>query len=156
MAEPTDVQRSRWAKLTILEWAPWGQVLYLDADTRVRGDLSAGFGMLDDGWEVVLTPSTNQDEDWLWHVSGPERWETELALGCRPVQLQAGMMFVRRCAATERLFAAWRQEWAQYRDQDQAALLRALAREPARVWLLGRPWIGGALVAHHYGQARRE
>ena len=155
VAEPTDVQRSRWAKLSVLEWTAWDRILYLDADTRIRGSLAAGWAMLEDGWDVALAVSRSQGDDWLWHVSDAERSETEFMLGCRPVQLQAGLMFVRRCAAVQRLFAAWREEWMKWRDQDQAALLRALMRAPVRTWLLGAPWNGGALVEHRCGQARR-
>jgi len=49
-----------------------------------------------------------------------------------------------------------RAEWLRFRDQDQAALLRALAIAPVRAWLVGHPWNGGALVDHRFGACRRK
>ena len=156
-SEWTNSQRARWAKLAVLEWTPqaWEQVLYLDADTRVRDGLSAGFGMLDDGWELVITASENQGEDWLWHVSEAEREETRALFGADVLQLQGGMFFLARNERTQALMEAWQEEWGLYRDQDQGALLRALRRVPVKVWLLGRPWNGGAVVEHRFGMCRR-
>ena len=149
----TDRQKSRLSKTRLLDWAPWEQVLYLDADTRVYDGLLAGFGMLDDGWEMVLTPSANQYDDWLWHVDAKEREDTRRALGFEALVLQAGVMFVRRTAAVERLFRVWQDE---YRGgEDQAALLRAYWENPVKVWLLGRPWNGGAVIGHLFGRTRQ-
>jgi len=145
----------RWAKVNLDLLSQWEYTLYLDADTRVRQPIMAGFEMLAEGWDLVITPSRNQETDWLWHVQEEERRETILSVGIRAVQLQAGMMFFRQCEAIKRLFALWRTEWEQYQGQDQAALLRALYQTPLKLWLLGRCWNGGAIVEHHFGAARR-
>ena len=151
----TDMQASRWAKTHLLDLVPFEQILYLDADTRVQGDLSAGFQVLDDGWDIALAFSENQGQDWLWHVGDEERNATRAAWGgMEPLQLQAGMMFVARNERTYELFAEWQRQWAQWKDQDQGALLRALRIKPVRVWLFGRPWNGGALVRHLFGRTR--
>lgn len=145
---------ARWAKLNIDNLAPeaWTNILYLDADTRIKASITAGFDLLADGWDMAIAPSTCQDHDALWHLSGEERALT-LSEIVEPLQLQAGVMFInrRRCAA---LFAAWRDEWQRFGDQDQGALLRALKREPVRVYLLGRDWNGGAVIEHLFGRAR--
>lgn len=149
---------ARRAKLNITKLAPkaWKNILYLDADTRVRGDLSAGFEVLADGWDVALTFSQHQvGNEFLWHVGDEERQTTLDELGNPfPLQFGAGVMFVARNDATARLFAAWREEWERWHDQDQAALLRALCREPVRAWTLGRDWNGGSRVKHYFGRAR--
>lgn len=150
----TDVQKSRLAKVTLLNWSPYQDTLYLDADTRIRGPLDAGFQILDDGWDMAMVPSTNQGEDWLWHIGKEERQETYNYYEFQTVQLQAGMMFVRKNKATEALFARWSDEWERYADQDQGALLRALRESPVRIFLLGRPWNGGALINHLFGRTR--
>lgn len=155
LAAATDSQRSRWAKLSVLEWTTWERVLYLDADTRVRADVSAGWAALGAGWDLALAFSENQDADtWLWHVGEAERAATRAEVG-EALQLQAGMMFVARNEQTRVLFATWREEWLRWAGEDQGALVRALQRCPVRVWLLGRPWNGGAVISHRWGGCRR-
>jgi lipopolysaccharide biosynthesis glycosyltransferase len=143
---------ARWAKLNIDRLVDYDRVLYLDADTRIHGDVTGGFKILDD-WDLAIAPSENQDTGVFRHIKTGERLQTIKELGYIPVQLQAGVMLFdrRRCA---RLFEAWRQEWQRWRDQDQAALLRALSQRPVRVWLLGREWNGGELIEHLFGRAR--
>lgn len=149
---------ARRAKVNLTNLVPpsWDAFLYLDADTRVRGDLSAGFEILADGWDMAITYSENQERDWLWHIPDEERRTME-EHGLRlmgPV-LQGGMWFVARNERTDALFAAWAAEWEHYQREDQGALLRALRQAPVRVWLLGRAWNGGELVEHLFGRARQ-
>jgi hypothetical protein len=155
-APNTDKGRSRHAKTHMLDWTPWDRTLYLDADTRVQGDLSAGFFILDAGWDLAICPSANQGDDWLWHVGEAERVATRCELGGEPLQLQAGAFFVARNERTRELWRAWAEEWAIFQDEDQGAFLRALARHPVRIWLLGYPWNspGGQLVNHQHGRVR--
>ena len=144
----------RWGKLNADLLSPYEFTLYLDADTRPRGDLSAGFAVLRDGWDMAITLSTQQDDEAMWHIGVEEREQTCLEWGCVPAQLQGGVIFFHKNPRTHALFAAWREEWRRWAGQDQAALLRALRRVPAKVWLLGRPYNGGALMAHLFGKAR--
>ena len=145
---------ARWAKLNIDKLSPWEDTLYLDADTRPKADVTVGFEILDDGWDLVVTPSGNQGENWLWHITDEERGVTEAEIG-RRLQLQMGVFWFRKSEAMEQLFECWRQEWTRWGGEDQGAFLRALARCPVKIWLFGRPWNGGGLIAHHFGQVRR-
>ncbi|MFA5377694.1 MAG: hypothetical protein WC455_18230 [Dehalococcoidia bacterium] len=148
----SDAQCSRRAKVTLLDWSPFDHTAYLDADTTVYQDISAGFEMLADGFDLVLTASNNQGDELLWHVGKDDKATTlEAVRNCEPLQLQAGVLFVARNAHTEALWHAWRGEWERFGNQDQGALLRALARVPVRLWILGRAWNGGAIVGHHFG-----
>lgn len=150
----TDVQRSRWAKVTLDMWSPFDETLYLDADTRVQGSVEHGYEMLDDGWDMVITPSAHQGSDNMWHIAPDEREYTYLLYECGDVlQLQGGVFWFRRSAAITALFNAWRDEWRKWQQFDQAALLRALILSPVKVHLLGRPFNGGAVVAHRHGRA---
>lgn len=153
-AATSDEQRSRMAKVRLDELSPFETTLYIDADTRPQADLSAGFEMIESGFDLAIAPSGNQGEDCLWHVNDKERRETIRELGYQPLQLQAGLFFFGRSERTRRFFEAWREEWERWRDQDQAAFLRALKREPVRIWLLGRPWNGGAMCQHWFGRCR--
>lgn len=152
----TNVQRSRHAKLHLLDWVPaeWRSILYLDADTEVLGKLMPGFKNLESGWDLAIVPSTYQGRDLLYHVGGLEKGQTLVELqNPEPLQLQAGVMFIRRNDASTALFRTWQMEWMRFRGQDQAALLRALDKTPVRILLLGRDYNGGDLVLHHFRRA---
>jgi lipopolysaccharide biosynthesis glycosyltransferase len=143
---------ARWAKLNMDRLVDYDRVLYLDADTRVNGDITGGFELLDN-WDLAIAPSPNQDSNIFAHIRTGERLQTIREIGYIPIQLQAGVMFFhrRRCA---KLFETWRQEWQRWQDQDQAALLRTLDKCPVRIWLLGNEWNGGQLVEHLFGRCR--
>jgi hypothetical protein len=143
----------RRAKVNLDRLSPYEHTCYLDADTIIHGDLSAGFKMVHDGWDLVIAPSVNQDDRWLEHVGIEERVRTEYDLGYKFLQLQAGVFWFNRKHCT-RLFRAWRREWKHFLDQDQGALLRALYRRPVRVWLMGQPWSNGEMIRHLHGRLR--
>ena len=161
-AEHIEFQNSGWgarrAKLYCDQLVPqrWDRFLYIDADTRVRQSLHAGFEILEDGWDVAVTPSSMQGDDVLWHVSEEERKKTFDVVGVECVQIQGGLFFVNKNEATQAFFETWRREWEFYQGPDQAALLRALYQSPVRMWMLGRPWNGGVIVDHRYGTCRTE
>lgn len=148
--------RNRWAKLNALELSPFDSTLYLDADTRVMGDVTPGFGILSDGWDMALAGSGAQGSEWLWHCDAGDREATMECLGFQGLQLGGGMWFVARNERTRALFAEWRAEWLRCPGQDQGALLRALYKAPVRVWMLGSDWNSakGRIVNHRYGMAR--
>lgn len=156
IAAPDADPGARLAKLSLDALSPWDATLYLDADTRVRGDIMAGFDVLADGWEMVIAPSGRQGIDALGNCDEEERARTFAAVGTSDaLGLQAGVLWFRRCPPVADLFSAWVEEWMVGRGMDQGALLRALQRVPVRLWLLGRPFNGGAVVEHRFGQAAR-
>lgn len=151
----TDVQKSRWAKVNLDVLSPYEQTVYLDADTRVTGDISAGFELLGAGFDLALTFSKQQGARVLWHCSPADREDTFNTIGTWHVlQYQCGVLFFARNPRVGDFFAAWRNEWLRHKGQDQAAFLRALERQPLRIWLFGRPWNGGTLIRHLFGKAR--
>lgn len=146
----------RWAKLNLDLLSPYDQTLYLDADTRIRADVRAGYRMLGDGWDLVLAYSKRQAGDLLGNVDADDKHHTLMTLGTVDVLgLQAGVMFWRKSQVICDLFTVWREEWAKYRTMDQGALLRALHRVQPRVWILGPAWNGGAVIEHLFGRARQ-
>lgn len=150
------IPASRWAKLNLDSLSPFQYTLYLDADTRVRGDLSPGFVMVAAGWHMVMAPSGRQGADVMGHLGAEDRAYTLAALGnSEPLQWQAGVFFFDR-ERVGPLFAAWRAEWRRFADQDQGALLRALAATQVPVWALGEAWncAQGEVVEHLFGRAR--
>lgn len=151
----TDKQASRCAKVNLLEWTQnTEQIAYMDADTRTYSDIGAAFGALDNGFDLCVCPSKNQGSDAFWHIAEDERFETVREVGYVPLQIQCGVMFVRRDARTEMLFNEWAHEWQRWQNEDQAAFVRALHKAPVRMWLLGYPWNGGAVIGHRFGACR--
>ena len=150
------IHRKLILKLNLDRLSPYDPTLYLDADTRVRGDIGAPFAALADGWDLAIAPSPRQHSDALGNCSEPDRQATWEECGCNwLLALQGGALWFCKSEPILRLFAAWREEWARYKSKDQAALLRALWRAPVRVWLLGGDYNGGQLVSHLYGRAAR-
>ena len=152
-------QQAHWAKVNVDKWSPYKHTLMLDADTRIKGDLSLGFQMLVKGWEMVMVPSVPNyaGERPFWHLSEPERIETlkELGTGLH-VMFNTGVIFFKRTKAVQTLFEAWRSEWLRFKEWDQGAFLRALRKHPVNLWLLGSPFNsrGGEVVNHLFGRAR--
>lgn len=142
----------RWAKTNLDLLSPYRLTCYLDADTRPYGNLSVGFEMLEAGWELVIVPCSKQGIEGLWHLSETEQAVTLAETG-QPLMVNSGVMFFRKCERIAAFFRAWREEWLRFRHRDQGALLRALERSPVKMWLLGHPFNGGSVVAHHFGQA---
>jgi hypothetical protein len=144
----------RWAKVNLLDLSPFERTLYLDADTRIHGKLDAGFRILDDGWDLVMVPSQIGDCP-LHHLDEGEREITLAELGDTfPLMLNTGVMWFRKSPAMQHLFAEWATEWQRFKKHDQGALLRALEKNPVKLWLLGPPFNGGDIIEHLFGRAR--
>jgi hypothetical protein len=141
----------RWAKVCLDQLTPWDRTLFLDADTRIHGDLSAGFRLLDAGYDLVMVASKPQHNDALRHLDAKERTVTLDELPLDVLQLNTGVMWFGDGASD--LFELWREEWERWGDKDQGALLRALYRQPAAVALLGWPYndADGEIVEHRFG-----
>jgi len=151
-------QQAHWAKANADKWSPFDHTLMLDADTRVQGDLSLGFKMLQKGWEIVMVQSIPpKDGMVLWTIPEPEREETLKELGTwLHGMFNTGVIYFNRTEAVQNLFQCWRKEWLRFKGWDQAAFLRALRKCPVSLWLLGPAFNsrGGEVVNHLFGRAR--
>ena len=145
---------SRRAKVNLFDLSKFDKFVYLDVDTRTRESLTPLFDILADGWDIVICPSSNQDEQTFWHVGEQERNATLNEIGINPLQLQCGVIAVSKNERTRALFQAWALEWMRYSGEDQAAFARALYRAPVKVWMMGYPWNGGAAISHNFGAMR--
>ncbi|MBD3387424.1 MAG: hypothetical protein GF414_00585 [Candidatus Altiarchaeales archaeon] len=157
-SELTTEQQAHLAKTNVFDWSPFDQTLLLDADTRVKGDLSIGFDLLNRGAELVIVPSQPpRPEQVLWNLSPAEKEYTFSELGnYAHVMLNTGVMFFRKTPNVEVLFKEWTQEWFRFKDRDQGALLRALHSRPVISRLLGPAFnsADGEVVQHLFGRAR--
>jgi len=142
----------RWAKVNLDKLSKWKQTLFIDADTRIHGDLSLGFILLDRGYDLVIVPSRPQHNEMLRHLGSQERKLTLMELPLDPLQLNTGVMWFGMGAAP--LFELWREEWERWKDKDQGALLRALYRHPVNVAILGWPFNSqnGDVIEHRFGK----
>lgn len=129
-------------------------VLYLDADTTLHGSLEPLFQILEDGWDMVIAPSTYQGEQAMHHIGDIERNETLDIYGFNPLQLQGGVIAFRNNGLMKEFFHAWHSQWQRYEEQDQAALLRALHEWNIRVWIVGNAFNGGEVIQHHFGSIK--
>ena len=141
----------RWAKVNLDQLTVSEQTLFLDADTRIQGDMGIGFRLLDNGYDMVMVPSEPQHNDMLRHLSPGERTKTMEQLPLDPLQLNTGVIWFGPGAAP--LFDEWRREWLRWKDKDQGAFLRALHKRPVAVAVLGWPYnhSAGEVVAHRFG-----
>jgi len=146
----------RWAKVHLDKLSPFEPTLYLDADTRINGDISLGFDILTDGWDLIIILSKMQNADWLSFCSAEERVETmNAAEGAKVCTVGGGVFWFRRNERTQKLFEVWRKEWNRWQGQDQGALIRALVQCPVRMWLLSREFNGGPIIKHRFGKAKQ-
>lgn len=146
---------ARRSKVFLDTLTPYDHTLYMDADTRVKSaDFLKGFEALEKGWDMAMAFSENQGSKLFAHIDREEiDYTAEKLNNVLPLQLQAGVMWFAKTAATEAFFQAWRNEWVLFKHHDQAALLRALYTTPCKIWLLGLDWNSrrGEIVEHLFG-----
>lgn len=153
---------AHWLKVSMYSLTPFEPTLMLDADTRVKGDISVGFDILDAGWDMVMVPSVPPMKDAsLWSLPAndkqyTERMLTEVQGYIQHIMLNTGLLYFRNNDRTACFFEEWAHQWLLFRDRDQGAFLRALKHNPVRLWLLGYPFnsLGGKVVDHLFGRAR--
>lgn len=146
-------ENGRQAKINADKWSPFENTLYLDADTRVNGNIEPIFQLLDMGFEFVATPSSKQGYEWLWHIDKKERILTAHDIGYTPFQVQGGVFAFRKTANVRKFFVAWRKAYKKYPNSiyDQAAMAYAFETTPMKAIFLGQAFNGGAIIAHRFG-----
>ncbi|MBN1956196.1 MAG: glycosyltransferase [Anaerolineae bacterium] len=170
VVQPDSDVGGRRAKLKAYELSPaeWQSVLYLDADTKVVGDIRFYFQLIEDGWEFVICKDPHlMDTMHAFRRSNnlAELHETAGTLyTLHTLQYNGGVWAFGRNERVRRFFARWLAEWERHAQRDQGALIRAMYTEPLRVYLLGNEWntfekytkgIVTAGLMHYPGDARR-
>jgi hypothetical protein len=169
--QPDSDVGGRRAKLKAYELAPaeWKAVLYLDADTLVTAPIYRYFEWIEAGWEFVIC----KDPHLMDTMHAFERRNNRLELRqieqeistLHALQINGGVWaFQHDNARVAGFFRRWQQEWEQYAQRDQGALLRALYADPLKVLWLGNEWntfekyckgLTTAGLMHYPGDARR-
>lgn len=160
--------------------SPFQNTLYLDADTTIKKDFTAGFDYLR-GNDICVSYHVNPaGETWyvdevfgdpklspkISHSSVKERELTQGMIGNKRMPfVNTGVIFFRASNITEVFFQTWYREWMIFRDWDeQMAFHRAMVRCPeTKVLLLPPVWNQkyenkDTIILHRMGQrkARRE
>lgn len=144
----------RWAKTKLFSLSPFDFTLFLDADTRIHGDISWGFKVLADGWDLIIVPSRTTGIP-LHSLDEGERLSTLKELGdVFPLMLNTGVMWFRKNERMRKLFDEWHAEWLRWKRHDQGAFLRALRKNPVKIFIAGRSFNGGEVIEHLFGRAR--
>lgn len=147
ISQPDRDVGARWNKTLIYDLSPseWNYVLYLDADTEIiSGDVKFLFQALQDGWEFVIckNPERYASTRYMHRPDNLDEIEMTFTLtGCdHLIQWNGGVFGFRRNERVERFFKLWHEEWQLYGKRDQAALIRAMWKQPLRVLTLGNEW----------------
>jgi len=136
----------RTAKVQIYDLAPadWSYIAYLDADTEIIASTDFLWRVIEDGWDMVICKNPAR-----FHIASQMRRSDNVdecdrtfkLLGTdQIIQLNGGVFCFQRNARTKAFFDAWSWEWRTYGKRDQAALLRALWKNPLRLYVLGNEW----------------
>ena len=160
----------RTAKLAAYENAPqdWEYILYLDADTEPVEDLSFLFGILRQGWELVICKDMAKYALARFMARGDNKSETDATLGLigtdEVLQYNGGVFGFRRSPRVQEFFSLWQSEWQKWAARDQGALLRAVYTFPMKIYVLMNQWNASdrypapedtVAVWHHNIEARR-
>jgi len=159
----------RYAKLHAYDLTPqeWRYVLYLDADMEIVADARVLFEFLRDGWEMLFTQAIARYGR-MRETRRPDcyaEWETTVQeLGTdNLVQLHGGVWGFRRTDAVARFFEVLWEEYERWGRRDSLALMRALYRQPVRLFVLSTRFnmptnhcrYADSVIWHNHGQAQR-
>lgn len=149
------IKDSRYVKTNLNNYTCSEFNLYLDSDTIVMNKGIELFNLiLNDGFDLIICPSTNQDENTFWHIENQEKQYTLDQIGYNPLQLQCGVLAWRKNLAIDSFFNLWYAEWRKFEGQDQAAFVRALDQQPIKYYVLSNVWNGGYVIKHEFGSSR--
>lgn len=161
----------RIAKLKAYDLTPkeWKSVLYLDADTEIiSSDVLFFFDLIEDGWEFAIAKDPHLMDTVAsfrrkGNIREMQEIESELCT-LHALMYNGGVWAFGRSKRIKAFFDRWQVEWQKHGNKDQGALLRAMYKDPLRVYLLGNEWnffekyskgIEAVAIKHYPGKARR-
>jgi len=168
--QPDSDVGGRRAKLKAYDLAPaeWKEVLYLDADTVITGDIRHYFNLIADGWEFVIAKDPHLMDTMRSFARANNQAEYDYTAGkihtMNTLQFNGGVWAFGRSKRIASFFKRWQEEWERYAQRDQGALIRAMYSDPLKIYVLGNEWntfekyskgIQTAGLMHYPGAARR-
>jgi hypothetical protein len=128
-------------KTRTIEFSPWKYTLYLDADTRILGDLQGGFTALAAGWDMAAAIDFRPTLADVDHITGESLATTVREVGTPHVlHYNTGALFFRKSKTALDFYKLWHAEWERWHYRDQAAFLRALHKSKVKLWTLAPQW----------------
>ena len=135
---------SRLYKTRLNKFSPFATTLFLDNDTIVRAPI-------DDIWSAVQETAIAAAVDIQEQVgmairsavhfkqlSREEEQRTREMCRQDQIYFNTGVLLWKASDEADRFFACWQEEWEQFRQRDQFAFARAVARTNTRVTILPR------------------
>jgi hypothetical protein len=119
-------KNSRFIKISLSSLSPFEETLYLDADILPLQPITPIWDFLQHGdfaMAVHPCPTLAQTS----HVAKEELDYTLALCDKESTQYNGGVILWRNTAKVRVLFSVWKQEWLKFQQQDQLALIRALA-----------------------------
>lgn len=144
-------------KPSLYDLSPYDKTLYVDADTEFQASIAPAFDLLDH-YDFMLAKHSSHNIGMLAEHPSQERLTTIAELGGdgdMPYP-NSGVLFWKKCPASELLFQSWHEEWLRFPGWDeQLALMRAIYKHPIRHLLLPEAWNGenrreGKIIFHDF------
>jgi Glycosyl transferase family 8 len=117
---------SRSIKTQLLSFSPYLETLFLDADIIPIKSVNHLWKYLSQG-DMAMVSDRNPTLALCDHIAQDEKDYTLNLLPGNTPQFNSGVMLWRNTRSTQALFQQWHHEWQQFHQQDQLALMRAIA-----------------------------
>ena len=118
---------SRYAKTRLIQFSPYHETLFLDADILPCQSISQLWTYLNQASLAMAFDRLPQVE-MCDHISEDEKLYTLAQIPPFSTQFNSGVMLWKNNTETQELFHQWQREWDIFQKQDQLALVRALHR----------------------------
>jgi Glycosyl transferase family 8 len=130
---------SRWIKTRLNQFSPYAETLFLDSDIlplQPIADLWEALSENDFAMVLDRLPTIGECD----HIADVEKNYTLARLPRSTRQFNSGVMLWRNTSNVKMLFQQWHLEWLRFEQQDQLALVRAIATAETRITELPRTY----------------
>ncbi len=118
---------SRGIKTRLINWSPYDETLFLDADILPCDAIGALWKLLDCA-SIAMAKDRLETVELCDHISPIEKSYTLAQVPPFSAQFNSGVMLWKNNTEVQKLAAAWQDEWQIFQKHDQLALVRALHR----------------------------
>ena len=132
---------SRYLKTDLINWSPYQETLFLDADILPCLPIGDLWRYLDQA-AIAMVLDRLPMVEMCDHISEEEKLYTLGKIPALSKQFNSGVMLWRNNAKTQKLFTQWQSEWQVFQKQDQLALVRALHHTQISVAEIPRTYNG--------------
>ncbi len=132
---------SRYLKTNLINWSPYQETLFLDADILPCLPIGDLWAYLDQA-AIAMVLDRLPLVEMCDHISEQEKSYTLAKIPALSKQFNSGVMLWRNNAETQKLFSQWQREWQVFQKQDQLALVRALHHAQVAVAEIPRTYNG--------------